>query len=55
MKGGHAEVVKFLLSQGAKVSAYVRRYTYDIIILKSYCSSEIFDTKYFIDKKAQGK
>ena len=26
MKGGHAEVVKFLLSQGAKVSAYLDMY-----------------------------
>ena len=26
MKGGHAEVVKFLWSQGTKVSAYLGKY-----------------------------
>ena len=26
MKGGHGEIVKFLLSQGAKVSAYLGTY-----------------------------
>ena len=49
MKGGHAEVVKFLLSQGAKVSAYLD--TYNSIILKSYRSSEIFDRNISLIKK----
>ena len=40
MKGGHAEVVKFLLSQGAKVSAYLGIHTYNSIM--RYRSLEIF-------------
>ena len=55
MKGGHAQVVKFLLSQGTKVSSYTQVY------IQQYNAKELlqfgnFSTKSIsLIKKVQGK
>ena len=51
MKGGHAEVVKFLLSQGAKVSAFLGTYN-SLMLLSWYFKVMEYQLNNFVGAKA---